>query len=37
MWAFNNVSLDSRDFKNLERTELWAMVDDFMRRFGKEI
>jgi hypothetical protein len=35
MWAFNNASLDTRNFKQLERTEVWFKVDEFIQRFSK--
>ena len=34
MWAFNDVSLDTRDFKKMERTEAWFKAEDFIQRFG---
>jgi hypothetical protein len=33
MWAFNDVSLHSRHFRNLDRTEAWMLVDDFIHRY----
>jgi hypothetical protein len=36
MWAFNDVSLRSRDFRHLERTEAWMLVDDFINRFASQ-
>jgi YkoP domain len=35
MWAFNDSSLDTRQFKKLDRTETWFPVDEFIRRYGK--
>jgi hypothetical protein len=36
MWAFNDLSLDTRHFKHLERTETWFQVDEFIQRYGKK-
>jgi hypothetical protein len=36
MWAFNNASLNSREFRHLERTEAWMLIGDFIQRFGKQ-
>ncbi len=35
MWAYNDVSLDSRVFRQTERTEVWFEVDDFIQHFSK--
>ncbi len=34
MWAFNDVSMESREFRLLERTEIWITKQDFIRRYG---
>jgi len=34
MWTFNIVSLRSRRFARLYRTEVWMTVDDFLSRYG---
>ena len=34
LWAFNDVSLQSRDFWRQERTEIWFMAEDFIERYG---
>jgi hypothetical protein len=36
MWAFNDVSLRSRDFWSLERTEAWFMAEEFIERYGEK-
>jgi hypothetical protein len=35
MWAFNDVSLNSRKFWRLQRTEIWMTRDDFIHRYGQ--
>lgn len=34
MWAYNNPSLNSRDFWRLQRTEIWMTKDEFLQRYG---
>jgi len=34
MWAYNDASLNSREFRHLERTEVWITAEEFIRRFG---
>ncbi len=34
MWAFNDVSMESREFRRLERTEIWITKQDFVHRYG---
>lgn len=35
MWAFSQVSQDSRDFRHLERTEIWMSKFDFLRWYSR--
>lgn len=35
MWAYNNPSLNSRDFWRLLRTEIWMTREEFIRRYGQ--
>ena len=37
MWAYNDVSLRSRDFWDMERTEAWCMLDEFIQQYGKNV
>ncbi len=34
MWAYNKTSLRSREFRSLQRTEIWITVDNFLQRYG---
>jgi hypothetical protein len=34
MWTYNDVSLQSREFWRLQRTEIWMAVDEFVQRYG---
>jgi hypothetical protein len=34
MWTYNDVSLRSRKFWRLRRTEIWMTRDEFIHRFG---
>jgi hypothetical protein len=34
MWTYNDVSMKSREFLHLERTEIWMIADEFIRRYG---
>jgi len=35
MWAYNPLSLQSRQFWHLQRTEIWMTAADFIRRYGE--
>jgi hypothetical protein len=35
MWAYNDVSMQSREFLHLQRTEIWITADEFSRRYGE--
>ncbi len=35
MYTYNDVSLHTRVFWRLERTEIWMLADDFMQRYGE--
>ena len=34
MWAYNPGSMQSRDYRSVERTEIWMPVADLLRRYG---
>jgi hypothetical protein len=34
MYTYNEVSLHTRDFWRLQRTEIWMLTDDFIYRYG---
>jgi len=34
MWTYNTASMNSRQFFNLQRTEIWMLADEFLRRYG---
>jgi hypothetical protein len=34
MWAYNQVSLKGRHLLQLERTEVWMSIEDFLERYG---
>lgn len=34
LWAYNDVSMQSREFFRLQRTEIWISTLEFMRRYG---
>jgi hypothetical protein len=34
MYTYNHVSLHTRDFWRLQRTEIWMLADDFVQRYG---
>jgi hypothetical protein len=34
MYAYNTASMDSREFWQLERTEIWMDRDEFIQRYG---
>jgi hypothetical protein len=35
MWAYNQASLKGRRLLELERTEIWMAVEDFLERYGE--
>lgn len=35
MWAFSQVSMNSREFRRLMRTEVWMTRQEFLRRYGE--
>ena len=35
MWAYNNVSLQSRQFFHLQRSEIWITADEFIMLYGE--
>lgn len=37
MWTYNNVSMKSREFLRLQRTEIWMTKDEFIRRYGESV
>lgn len=37
MWTYNEASLRSRQFWHLQRTEIWMMREDFIRRYGESV
>jgi hypothetical protein len=34
MYTYNHVSLHTRDFWRLQRTEIWMLAEEFINRFG---
>jgi hypothetical protein len=34
MYTYNDVSLHTRDFWRLQRTDIWMLAEDFIRRYG---
>ncbi len=34
MWAYNPGSMRSRDYRGVERTEIWMSIPELLRRFG---
>ena len=37
LWTYNDVSLHSREFWHLQRTEIWMTVDEFIQRYGDRV
>ena len=35
--TYNDVSLQSRKFWRLQRTEIWMTVDEFLERYGEQV
>lgn len=35
MWTYNDASLHSRELLRLQRTEIWMIADEFIRRYGE--
>jgi hypothetical protein len=35
MWTYNKVSLQSREFLHLQRTEIWMTAKKFILRYGE--
>ncbi len=35
MWAYNSASLKSREFRRMQRTEIWITAAEFIRRYGE--
>jgi hypothetical protein len=34
MYTYNDVSLNTREFRHLQRSEIWMLADEFIRRYG---
>jgi hypothetical protein len=37
MWTYNKVSLQSREFLHLQRTEIWMTASKFIQRYGESV
>jgi hypothetical protein len=37
MYTYNDVSLHTREFWSLQRTEIWMLSDEFLHRFGNPL
>jgi hypothetical protein len=35
MWAYNDVSMQSREFSHLQRSEIWITADEFIMLYGE--